>query len=93
MLLEPVHKKYCHSLLLIECISHLLQQEALYPCRVGSLVKDLGIDDRLHLGIRRSGDRVVGILTGVRPGQPRTCGSIPDRNKGFFCSSKRPDWL
>jgi len=77
----------------MDCISHLLQQEAFCPRRVRSLVKDLGIDDRLHLDIRRSRDRVVGILTGERPGQLRTCGSIPGRNKGFFCSPKRPDWL
>jgi hypothetical protein len=93
MLLQPVHEISCHSLLLIECISHLLQQEAFCSCHVGSLVKDLGIDDRLHFGIRSSRDRIVGISTVVRPGQPRNCGSIPGRNKGFFCSLKRPDWL
>ena len=71
----------------------MIQQEVFCICRVGSLVKDLGIDGRLHFGIIRCWDGVVGILTGVRPGQPRTCGSIPGRNKGFFCSPKRPNWL
>jgi hypothetical protein len=37
-------------------------------------------------------DSIFGIVSRLSTGQPKNCGSIPNRGQMFFYSSKHPDW-